>query len=223
VWAHHSAGTPCRRSSTRRRALFLRVDADDRLALGQERGCRRVDVAELGVSVHVLAAFLLLRGALQAIAQPGEQLAYHRRRDGESLFIQGICKLVGGLGGPLQGRHGIAPRLWGDEVVELEQKVGVLVDQPWPSRSWTAHPIGGLSSLVDLAGTSLDGGTAHACRPGDCSDAAPPEGTCLRASQEPLLALVEMRGEPGKHLCQCALAHLHTTRLQRATNLLVDP
>ncbi len=52
--------------------LLFRVHADNGLALGQEPPGGVVDVAELGVAVHVLSALFLLGGPLEAIAHLGQ-------------------------------------------------------------------------------------------------------------------------------------------------------
>ena len=110
---------------------------------------RVVDVAELGVAVHVLGALFLLRGALEAIAHLAEQLAHGLRADREALGPKSVGQVVGGLGRPAQRRHRIATGLGGDEVVELQEQVRVLVDQPLAATALTAHPLGrcGLARL----------------------------------------------------------------------------
>jgi len=61
--------------------LLLRIDTDHRIATGQELGDPLGEVAELRVTVGVLAAFQVFGSGLQRVAQAGQQPTHRVRAD----------------------------------------------------------------------------------------------------------------------------------------------
>ena len=81
--------------------LLLRIEADHRLAVGHSGADLVVDIAELGVSVGVLAALDGLGVALQAVPQrPAQQPPDAVVGDSVALAAQLVGQVAGRLGGP---------------------------------------------------------------------------------------------------------------------------
>jgi len=101
--------------------LFLRVDGDDRLTCAKARRRLRVDVTELCVTVGVLGTFDGDGRRLEAVAHLVEQLVDGPRRDLVTLVGQGLGQLASGRKRPAQRRHGIAPGVGADQLVEARE------------------------------------------------------------------------------------------------------
>src|SRR5215472_2654083 len=88
--------------------LLFRVHRDRRLARGDRRLHRRVDVLELGISVRVVTALPRLAIGLAAVVQLPQQLADHALADLEALGGQRLDEVALAAADPAQWRSGIA-------------------------------------------------------------------------------------------------------------------
>lgn len=211
--------------------LFLRVDADHGLAGAQVLHDLCVQMDELGVTVGVLRALVLLGIGLQAVAHLVQELADGDVADRISLAGELARECSGRLGRPSERAHGVAPALRLDELVEGQQQAGLGVDRLRPARTGTSHASCHLDAGVDLRNGPLHRAAAHGCGLGHGGDAATTDKTGDRASQETALALIEMREHgPEEHLqavvADGELPHvrtLHLRELYRAAYSLPSP
>jgi hypothetical protein len=182
--------------------LFLGIDADHRLAGGQEPRGGGVDVAELGVPVGVLSAFEGLAGALQAEPGRAQDLRDHRVADVVSHRGELAGQVAGRLRGPPQRRLGVpaGPRL--DERIQPVQqfRVGHLGFLTATTRGQNpVHPPHRvIVVIVQFRQTASDGRPRCTRRPMHRGNAtASPRRRFGRQRQTPI-TLIEAYSEPGK-------------------------
>lgn len=129
-------------------------------------------MTELGVTVGVLSALVLLGRRLQAVAHLVQQLGHRHMGDLIALCPQLPGQGSGGLGSPAQSAHRIATALGVHQLVEGQEQAGLGVDGLRAARSRRSHPHADLNAGVDLADGLLHRGTAHARRLGHGHDPA---------------------------------------------------
>ena len=158
--------------------LLLGVHRDHRLARGQERFRRRVDVGELGVAIGVAAALARLAVALQAVAQVAQRLRDPLVTDPVPQLTQGHRQLAHALAGPAQRRlRGPARhRLHQPLQVVAHARVG-LHDLPAPAARAADPPRRGTGDRPgQLGDPQPDRRARQAGGAGHRGDAAPAEG-----------------------------------------------
>ena len=199
--------------------LLFRVDADHGLARAQVLHDLRVQMGELGVTVGVLGALVLLGVGLQAVAHLVQELADGDVADRISLAGELAGKCSGRLGRPSERAHGVAPALRLDQLVEGQQQAGLGVDGLRPARTGSSHASSHLDAGVDLPDGPLHRVAAHGRGLGHRGNAATTDKTGDRASHETALALVEVwEHGPEEHLqavvADGELPHVQTVHLR---------
>src|SRR6202040_644206 len=121
--------------------LFLGVDRDHRLLLGQRRGHLRVDVAELRIPVGMAIALLGLAVALQTVTRRIEQMADQGAADLVTLRLQRLCQPAHALAGPPQRRFRIPAGRRLDQGFEIGEPSRVLGNRQLSPRPRPANPL----------------------------------------------------------------------------------
>ena len=158
--------------------LLFAVDADHRLAGGQRRLDRLVDVLELLIAVGMLGSLTRLLVGLKPEPLPLEQLSERALGDLMTHPHQRLAKLGQARGRPPQRRLGIPSRRGIDQPIQIPDHRRVdLNDRPAPTTS-SPH----LATLQALAALKL-GQPATDCLLGKArATSATPPGPCVLAS-----------------------------------------
>jgi len=174
--------------------LLLGVDGDDWLAGALHLGDLGGDVVELGVAIGVAGARESLLCGLEAVSGGVEHLGDLLGADGEALPGQCISQLAHTLGGPAQGRLGVATRNRVDERVESGPEARSMDLEPLAATTRLADASVDLGSLagLDLCDAGTNGRAGHADGGGDGRDAAATERQGFRRSPDPPGTLVEV-------------------------------
>src|SRR5436190_1608348 len=109
--------------------LFLGVDRDHRLLLGQCGGHLAVDAGELRIPVGVAVALLGLAVGLQAVARRIEQFGHQGAAHFVALRLQRLCQPSHALAGPPQRRFRIPAGRWFDQRLEIREQGRVLANR----------------------------------------------------------------------------------------------
>jgi len=196
--------------------LLLGVHADHRLAVVGEGDGHVVQVAELGVTVGVLAALGDLGIGLQRVAQLVQQPQHRARRHLEAFAQQFRGQLGGGLRRPAQQRHRVAPGLGMDQLVQGFEQPGLLLGQRLVATAGSTQAVGGLHSRCHLCHRLDDGVAAHARRLRHRRLATTARQLRRRPGHHPALALIQVRQDHIEEPREPFGRDLHTVTVLRA-------
>src|ERR1700736_4820215 len=124
--------------------LFLGVDGDHRLLVGQSGGHVGVDAADLRIPVGVTVALCGLTVALQTVTRLIEQVADQGAADLVTLGLQRLRPTPHAFSGPPQRRSRVTPRRRLDQRLEIVKQRVVLGDRSPASSSRPPNALRGL-------------------------------------------------------------------------------
>ncbi len=181
-----------------------------------------VDETELGVAIGVPGPFDRLGRRLERVAHLMQELADRPRRHLVTHVAERSCQLARRLQRPTQRRHRVPSCIRLHQVVEVGEQVGIDIDQPRPTPTLAAHPLGGFDRRVNLLRAGDHGVAAHAGNAryegGTPSTQRPRQAS---GQQAPLL-LIEMRRDEREQLTGRLLAQLHQATIRPSSPLRAD-
>ena len=139
---------------------------------------------------------------LGAVAEVMERLADDAMADAEAASGQGLGRSAGALAGPPQRRHGIAPRLGGDQLLQGGEDRRALVTDLLAATAGSADMTGGRRRCIESLRGPRDSPAGDPRGPAHAADAAIAERAGRGGGEEPPPPLIEARQDRGELLAR---------------------
>jgi hypothetical protein len=186
------------------------------LTLVDEQVGLLIEIAELGITIRVLAPFGHLGVGLKRVAEPMQEAQHRTRGDLEILGHQLLGQLGRRLRRPTQPRHRVAPGLGVDEFVESFEQLGLGVEQGLVASTRGTLPVGRLDTALHFGLGLNHGVAAHTRRRRHRRLVATSEHLRHGAGDYPTLAFVEVLEDHLEESRKSAVGDPHMTRVLRA-------
>jgi hypothetical protein len=173
-------------------------------------------VPELAVPVGMLLALQGFGVALQAEALLAQHVADNVGGDPPALAGQLGREVTGGLRGPPQRRHRIAPQIRLHQRRQRRPQTRVEINNALAPTTGSAYSPQRCRTGVQFADPQRHRGLAHISGTGDQPDPTMADHPGFRPHQQPPLPLIQMRKdhlELGRQRRLCPLHHAHTTSM----------
>src|SRR5215813_1862985 len=179
--------------------LFLGVDRDHRLLLGQCGGHLGVDARELRIPVGMAVALFGFAVGLQAVARRIEQFGHQGAAHFVALCLQRLHQPSHAPAGPPQRRFRIPAGRWFDQRLEIGEQGRVLANRRLAPRPRPPNPLRRLI-LRQFLQTAPDRARRHAGRHRHRGNATISHGKCLRRRDQTTAPLIKKRRHRQKSL-----------------------
>src|SRR5690348_4916731 len=176
--------------------LLLRVDRDRRLAGGNRRFHRRIDVGELRIPVRVLTTLSRLAVGLATVVQRAQQVGDDTLAGLEPQISERLDKLTLTAADPTQGRTRITPDRVLDQPFQRRRQARLMGDRTLAPGTGAAHaPVNVVAGRLKLVDATIDRTPCDPCRQSGCGDAAKPKGQGFIGRKQASPTLVEKRDD----------------------------
>src|SRR5438105_2001543 len=179
--------------------LFLGVDRNHRLLLGQCGGHLGVDAGELRIPVGVAVTLFGFAVGLQAVARRIEQFGHQGAAHFVALRLQRLRQPSHALAGPPQRRFRIPAGRWFDQRLEIGEQGRVLANRRLAPRPRPPNPRGWLI-LRQFLQTAPDRARRHARRHRHRGNATISHGKRLRRRDQTTAPFIKKRRHRQKPL-----------------------